>query len=94
MTIVAGCGIHTVAAMKADMTESIPSMGKGANVRYEEKHYGEGEGSGARVLNPVTKIYLEWKTLLRWTPSRLRAVDSTVRETEVEMGADSKLLRD
>ena len=33
-------------------------IGKGANVRYEEKHYGEGEGSGERILNPVTKIYM------------------------------------
>ena len=28
-------------------------VGKNANVRYEEKHYGEGNGTGARVLNPV-----------------------------------------
>ena len=33
-------------------------MEKNANVRYVEKHYGEGEGTGARVLNPVTEVYL------------------------------------
>ena len=31
-------------------------VGKNANVRYEEKHYGEGNGTGQRILNPVTNI--------------------------------------
>ena len=34
-------------------------VGKNANVRYEEKHYGEGEGTGEKILNPVTEIELE-----------------------------------
>ena len=79
VTIVAGCGIHSF------------HVGKGANVRYEEKHYGEGEGSGARVLNPVTKIYLEEDAVFTLDTVQIKGVDSTVRETEVEMGADSKL---
>ena len=33
-------------------------VGKNSRVRYTEKHYGEGNGSGERVLNPVTVVHL------------------------------------
>ena len=65
--------------------------GKGANVRYEEKHYGEGEGTGARVLNPVTKIYMEDDSVFTLDTAQIKGVDSTVRETDVHMGPGSKL---
>ena len=47
VTIVAGCGIHN-SGCNESRHDGIHSfhVGKGANVRYEEKHYGEGEGSG------------------------------------------------
>ena len=92
VTIVAGCGIHN-SGCNESRHDGIHSfhVGKGANVRYEEKHYGEGEGSGARVLNPVTKIYLEEDAVFTLDTVQIKGVDSTVRETEVEMGADSKL---
>jgi len=66
-------------------------VGKGANVRYEEKHYGEGEGTGARVLNPVTKIYMEDDSVFTLDTAQIKGVDSTVRETDVHMGPGSKL---
>ena len=58
VVIIAGCGIHNSGCNEArhDGVHTF-HVGKGANVRYEEKHYGEGEGTGAKVLNPVTKIY-------------------------------------
>jgi Fe-S cluster assembly scaffold protein SufB len=60
VTIVAGCGIHN-SGCNESRHDGIHAfyVGEGANVRYEEKHYGEGEGTGAKVLNPVTKIYQE-----------------------------------
>ena len=63
----------------------------GANVRYEEKHYGEGEGTGAKVLNPVTKIYLDEDAVFTLDTAQIKGVDSTLRETDVEMGRNSKL---
>ena len=92
VTIVAGCGIHN-SGCNESRHDGIHSfhVGKNANVRYEEKHYGEGEGTGARVLNPVTKIYLEEGAVFTMDTAQIKGVDSTLRETDVELGAGAKL---
>ena len=92
VTIVAGCGIHN-SGCNESRHDGIHSfhVAKGANVRYEEKHYGEGEGTGARILNPVTKIYLEEEAVFTLDTAQIKGVDSTVRETEVELGTNAKL---
>lgn len=92
VTIVAGCGIHN-SGCNESRHNGIHSfhVGKGANVRYEEKHYGEGEGTGAKVLNPVTRIYLEEDAVFTLDTAQIKGVDSTVRETDVKMGANSRL---
>ena len=48
--IVAGCGIHNDGSAKSEH-DGIHTfhIGKNARVRYVEKHYGEGDGSGARI---------------------------------------------
>ena len=58
VVIVAGCGIHN-ATCKTSMHNGIHSfhIGENSKVKYIEKHVGEGEGSGGKILNPVTKIY-------------------------------------
>lgn len=92
VNIVAGCGIHN-SGCNESRHDGIHAfhVGKGANVRYEEKHYGEGEGDGARVLNPVTKIYLEEDAVFTLDTEQIRGVDSTVRTTEVKMEAGARL---
>ncbi len=92
VTIIAGCGIHN-SGCNESRHDGIHSfhVGRGANVRYEEKHYGEGEGTGAKVLNPVTKIYLEENSVFTLDTVQIKGVDSTVRKTDVEMGANAKL---
>ena len=62
-----------------------------ANVRYEEKHYGEGNGTGGKVLNPVTNIYIGENSVFTLDTAQIKGVDSTVRETMVEMEKDAKL---
>ena len=85
VTIVSGCnesrhdGIHTF------------HVEKNANVRYVEKHYGEGEGTGARVLNPVTEVYLGENSVFTLDTAQIKGVDSTVRENNVHLEAGSKL---
>ena len=56
---VAGCGIHN-SGCNESRHDGIHTfhVEKNCNVRYVEKHYGEGEGTGTRVLNPVTEVYL------------------------------------
>lgn len=92
VTIVAGCGIHN-SGCNESRHDGIHSfhVGKGANVRYEEKHYGEGEGTGAKVLNPVTKIYMEEDSVFTLDTAQIKGVDSTLRETDVHLRAGAKL---
>lgn len=92
VTIVAGCGIHN-SGCNESRHDGIHSfhVAKGANVRYEEKHYGGGEGSGARVLNPVTNIYMEEEAVFTLDTAQIRGVDSTRRETNIVLGKGAKL---
>ena len=92
VTIVAGCGIHN-SGCNESRHDGIHAfyVGKGANVRYEEKHYGEGEGTGAKVLNPVTKIYQEEDSVFTLDTVQIKGVDSTARKTEIVLGAGAKL---
>ena len=83
VTIIAGCGIHN------DHHEDSSHDGihrffleKGAKVKYIEKHYGEGEGTGKRVLNPVTEVYLKEDSTLEMESVQIKGVDSTVRTTK------------
>lgn len=92
VTIVAGCGIHN-SGCNDSRHDGIHTfhVGPNANVRYEEKHYGEGEGTGARILNPVTKIIMEKDSVFTLDTAQIKGVDSTKRETEVVMGEGAKL---
>lgn len=92
VTIIAGCGIHN-SGCNESCHDGIHSfhVAKGANVRYEEKHYGEGEGTGAKVLNPVTNIYMEEDSIFTLDTAQIKGVDSTQRETNISMGKGAKL---
>lgn len=92
VTIIAGCGIHN-SGCNESRHDGIHSfhVADGANVRYEEKHYGEGEGTGARVLNPVTNIYMEENAVFTLDTAQIKGVDSTERETNISIGKGSKL---
>ena len=92
VVIVAGCGIHN-AGCDSTRHDGIHSfhVGKGCNVRYEEKHYGEGEGTGEKILNPVTKIYVGEDSVFTLDTAQIKGVDSSVRETDIQMAAGAKL---
>ena len=85
--IVAGCGIHNSSCETAEH-DGIHTfhVGKGAKVRYVEKHYGEGEGTGERILNPHTVVYLEEGASIQLETVQIRGVDSTKRYTKVVLG--------
>ncbi len=81
--IIAGCGIHN------DHHKDTEHNGihrffleEGAKVKYVEKHYGEGDGNGKRILNPVTEVYLEKNSSLEMESTQIKGVDSTIRETK------------
>ncbi len=89
--IVAGCGIHND-HHKDSQHDGIHRffLEEGAKVKYVEKHYGEGEGTGKRILNPVTEVYLKKESSLEMESVQIKGVDSTVRETKgvLEEGAN------
>ena len=85
--IVAGCGIHN-AGCETSQHDGIHvfHVGKNARVRYVERHYGEGEGTGERILNPRTEVYLEEGASITMEMTQIKGVDSTIRDTVVEVG--------
>lgn len=93
VVIVAGCGIHN-SGCNETRHDGIHAfhVGKNAKVVYEEKHYGEGEGTGANVFNPVTQIYLEEGAVFTLDTAQIRGVDSTNRQTDIDMGPNSRLM--
>ena len=80
VTIVAGCGIHNCGSCDSEH-DGIHTfyIGKNAKVHYIEKHYGEGEGSGKRILNPQTIVYLEEGATIIMDTSQIGGVDDTKR---------------
>ncbi|MDO4591152.1 MAG: SufD family Fe-S cluster assembly protein [Slackia sp.] len=93
VTIVAGCGIHNAGDEKTEH-DGIHSfwIGKNARVRYVEKHYGEGDGIGERVLNPTTNIYMDEGSRCDMETTQLKGVSSTVRDTNAEVASGAKLV--
>ena len=92
VTIVAGCGIHGEGCSET-RHDGIHTfhVGKKANVKYVENHYAEGNGTGSKVLNPVTKIYVGENSVFTLETTQIRGVDSTERENYIELAEDAKL---
>ena len=67
-------------------------MGKNARIRYVEKHYGSGTGSGKRILNPGTEVYMEEGSYAEMEMVQIKGVDDTERTTTAELAAGAKLV--
>ena len=91
--IIAGCGIHN------DHHKDSEHNGihrffleENAKVKYIEKHYGEGEGTGKRILNPVTEVYLKKGSSLEMESVQIKGVDSTERVTKGILEEDTNFV--
>lgn len=93
VVIVAGCGIHNCGNQDSQH-DGVHRffVGKNASIKYIEKHYGEGDGDGKRILNPVTEVYMEEGSSMEMEMVQIKGVDSTVRTTKAELAAGAKLL--
>lgn len=91
--IVAGCGIDNCGSQDSQH-DGIHRffIEKNAHVKYVEKHYGSGEGSGKRILNPVTEVYMDEGSTCEMEMVQIKGVDDTVRTTKAELKAGAKLL--
>lgn len=87
VNIVAGCGIHNSghADSRHDGVHTF-YVGKNSHVTYTEKHYGEGEGTGGRIMNPQTVVYLEEGASIQMETVQIRGIDSTKRDTKIVCG--------
>ena len=92
VTIVAGCGIYNCGTSDS-VHDGVHTfhVGKNAKVRYIEKHYGAGPGAG-KILNPVSKFYLEKGAYAEAELEQIRGVDSTNRITAAELKDGAKIL--
>jgi len=93
VVIVAGCGISNCGSQDSEH-DGIHRffVGKGSRVKYVEKHYGEGDGTGKRILNPGTEVYMEENSTMEMEMVQIRGVDSTERSTIAELAAGAKLI--
>ena len=91
--IVAGCGIHNC-GVQASEHSGIHTfhVGKNARVRYVEKHYGEGDGSGENIMNPTTVVEMDEGSYMEMETTQIKGVDSTVRTTQAKLGPNATLI--
>ncbi len=91
--IVAGCGIHNEGGGKTahDGVHTL-RIGKNSHVKYIEKHYGEGSGTGERVMNTEMAAYLEDGAILEIESVQIGGIDSTKRKTKVSAGAGCEVI--
>lgn len=93
VTIVAGCGVHTDGEGEAKHNGIHRFfLGKNSRVRYLEKHIGEGEGTGKRIINPVTDAFLEENSYMEMDTTQIKGVDSTLRTTNAVLQDGARLV--
>ena len=93
VVIIAGCGIHNC-GVQDSQHDGIHRffVGKGAHIKYVEKHYGEGDGTGKRILNPVTEVTMEENSSMEMEMVQIKGVDSTIRTTRATLAAGASLV--
>ena len=93
VTIVAGCGIHN-GGDKASEHSGIHTfyVGKNAKIQYVEKHYGTGEGTGERIMNPETVVEMDENSYMEMDTVQIKGVDSTERVTRAKLGKGAQLV--
>ena len=93
VVIVAGCGIDNCGVQDSEH-DGIHRffVGKNSKIKYVEKHYGSGDGTGKRILNPGTEVTLGEGSTMEMEMVQIKGVDSTVRSTTANLAAGAKLV--
>ena len=92
VTIIAGCGIHNCGDQDSSH-DGIHSffVGKNARIRYVEKHYGDGDGIGGKIMNPTTVIELAEGSVMEMESTQIKGIDSTSRKTVAKLADGASL---
>ncbi|WP_373213967.1 SufD family Fe-S cluster assembly protein [Ruminococcus sp. 5_1_39BFAA] len=93
VVIVAGCGIDNCGNTDS-RHDGIHRffLEKNARVKYVEKHYGSGSGTGGRLMNPATEIYMDEDSYMEMDTSQIRGIDSTNRTNKARLKAGATLV--
>ena len=93
VTIVAGCGIHNGGDGDAEHSGIHRFvLARGAKVHYVERHYGEGDGNGQRLMNPTTIIEQAENSYMELDTTQIKGVDSTKRVTTARLADGASLV--
>ena len=93
VTIIAGCGIHNCGEQVSEHSGIHTfHVGKNARVRYVERHYGEGDGTGENIMNPTTVVEMEEGGYMEMETTQIKGVDSTIRTTTAKLGPKATLI--
>lgn len=90
--IVAGCGIHN-GGEKASQHDGIHTfyIGRNSRVRYVEKHYGKGEGTGDIVMNPETIVNIAEGGSMEMDTVQIEGITSTDRLTRAVLAEGASI---
>ena len=91
--IVAGCGIHNCGSEES-RHDGIHTfyVGKNAKVSYVEKHYGGGDGTGGKNMNPETIINIDDGGYMEMETTQIKGIDSTKRITKAVLKDNATLV--
>jgi len=93
VTIVAGCGIHNSGDLASEHSGIHRFfVEENARIRYVEKHYGQGDGKGERIMNPTTEIVLGPNSYMEMDTVQIKGVDSTKRDTKATLDKGATLI--
>jgi len=93
VSIIAGCGIHNPGE-DSSRHDGIHSfyVGENSRVKYIEKHYGDGDGNGERIMNPETVVEMDKNSYMEMETVQIKGVDSTVRLTKAKLAQGARLV--
>lgn len=91
--IVAGCGIHNCGSEES-RHDGIHSffVGKNAKVKYVEKHFGDGDGTGENNMNPTTIVNIADGGYMEMETTQIKGIDSTKRVTKAALADNATLI--
>ncbi|MBQ8267789.1 MAG: SufD family Fe-S cluster assembly protein, partial [Clostridia bacterium] len=67
-------------------------VGKNARVKYIERHYGEGDGTGGKNMNPTTVVNVAEGGYMEMETSQIKGIDNTSRVTRATLDNDATLI--
>lgn len=91
--IVAGCGIHNP-TNQTSQHDGIHTfhLERNCKVKYIEKHLGVGTGSGDKILNPTTEVFMKSGSEFEMETIQLGGVSFSNRKTNALLDDNTKLV--